>query len=119
MYIRVPFYNSVKCGTFYIIPLPNIEVVQKYQEVPDASKEKPSTPSQSNKHKKMPVVSPNICIFEVLLEFQQLSQTVDSPSQKPSVQQAEALKQSFRHRLEGGFDGNFQLDMINLMATFN
>ncbi|KAM2407477.1 hypothetical protein ACFX1X_026648 [Malus domestica] len=105
-------------NTYFLVP----------HSVPDASKEKPSTPSQSNKQKEkasssssnLPeqptppaVVYPNISLPEVLLELQKLKQKVDSPSQKPSVQQAQDLKQSFKHWLEGGFDVNFQRDMLN------
>ncbi|CAN6564415.1 unnamed protein product [Malus baccata var. baccata] len=105
-------------NTYFLVP----------HSVPDASKEKPSTPSQSNKQKEkasssssnLPeqptppaVVYPNISLPEVLLELQKLKQKVDSPSQKPSVQQAQDLKQSFKHWLEGGFDVNYQRDMLN------
>ncbi|KAM1173695.1 hypothetical protein FF1_026352 [Malus domestica] len=115
---KAPSSTKEAHNTYFLVP----------HSVPDASKEKPSTPSQSNKQKEkasssssnLPeqptppaVVYPNISLSEVLLELQKLKQKVDSPSQKPSVQQAQDLKQSFKHWLEGGFDVNFQRDMLN------
>ncbi|RXI05973.1 hypothetical protein DVH24_018015 [Malus domestica] len=115
---KAPSSTKEAHNTYFLVP----------HSVPDASKEKPSTPSQSNKQKEkasssssnlpeqptpLAVVYPNISLSEVLLELQKLKQKVDSPSQKPSVQQAQDLKQSFKHWLEGGFDVNFQRDMLN------
>ncbi|KAM1479008.1 hypothetical protein ACFX2I_026360 [Malus domestica] len=115
---KAPSSTKEAHNTYFLVP----------HSVPDASKEKPSTPSQSNKQKEkasssssnlpeqptpLAVVYTNISLSEVLLELQKLKQKVDSPSQKPSVQQAQDLKQSFKHWLEGGFDVNFQRDMLN------
>ncbi|KAM1046971.1 hypothetical protein TB2_025923 [Malus domestica] len=115
---KAPSSTKEAHNTYFLVP----------HSVPDASKEKPSTPSQSNKQKEkasssssnlpeqptlLAVVYPNISLSEILLELQKLKQKVDSPSQKPSVQQAQDLKQSFKHWLEGGFDVNFQRDMLN------
>ncbi|KAM2419898.1 hypothetical protein EV1_026141 [Malus domestica] len=115
---KAPSSTKEAHNTYFLVP----------HSVPDASKEKPSTPSQSNKQKEkasssssnlpeqptpLAVVYPNISLSEVLLELQKLKQKVDSPSQKPSVQQAQDLKQSFKHWLEGGLDVNFQRDMLN------
>ncbi|CAN6564417.1 unnamed protein product [Malus baccata var. baccata] len=115
---KAPSSTKEAHNTYFLVP----------HSVPDASKEKPSTPSQSNKQKEkasssssnlpeqptpLAVVYPNVSLSEVLLELQKLKQKVDSPSQKPSVQQAQDLKQSFKHWLEGGFDVNFQRDMLN------
>ncbi|XP_048422910.1 uncharacterized protein LOC125469551 [Pyrus x bretschneideri] len=115
---KAPSSTKEAHNTYFLVP----------HSVPDASKERPSTPSQSNRQKEkasssssnlpeqptpLAVVYPNISLSDVLLELQKLKQKVDSPSQKPSVQQAQDLKQSFKNWLEGGFDVNFQRDMLN------
>ncbi|XP_068343061.1 uncharacterized protein [Pyrus communis] len=115
---KAPSSTTEAHKTYFLVP----------PSMPDASKEKLSTPSQSKQQKEkasssssnlpeqptpLAVVYPNISLSEVLLELQNLKQKVDSRSQKPSVQQAQDLKQSFKHWLEGGFDVNFQRDMLN------
>ncbi|XP_048423282.1 uncharacterized protein LOC125469674 isoform X2 [Pyrus x bretschneideri] len=119
---KAPSSTKEAHNTYFLVP----------HSVPDASKERPSTPSQSNRQKEkasssssnlpeqptpLAVVYPNISLYEVLLELQKLKQKVDSPCQKPSVQQAQYLKQSFKDWLEGGFDVNFQHDMLNQVES--